>query len=267
MRRYCLSVLVLIAMSAGAAAEAADFKLMSHRAIYELSLGKSRQAGEVAGIRGRMVMEWSNACDGRTHNQRMHMEVQRADGGVTATEFTISSWEAFDGNLLRYAIRNHVNEQLVEEYRGRAERNGADGAGEAIFERPEGMSVQLPAGTLFPDAHSDKLVAAALEGRSFLSARVFDGSGEEGLNTVTAFIGQAREEPKIAERFPPLAGKQAWPVRMAFYDIDAGDERPSYEVGLNMYANGVASGFELDYESFTVLGALSRLDVLAEPSC
>ena len=240
--------------------------LLSHRAVYDLVLARAASGSGVIGARGRLVMEWGNACGGYTLHQRFRNEL-RQTGSDYAADLTVSTWEASDGSAFRFNSRHVVDDTPAEEVAGRADMGERSGAGEAKFRKPSGSTLALPRETIFPTQHTILLLARAAAGEKFIRAKVFDGSGVDGLQETTAII---------LERLPSgsydgvgadiLASLESWRIRVAYFKYDAagGDSHPEYEVGFRLFANGVSTDVILDYGDFALKGALKVLDPVGE---
>ena len=57
---------LLTGLTGPAAAGAINLDLLSHRAIYELSLASAASGSGVARVEGRMALEWVRTCEGFT---------------------------------------------------------------------------------------------------------------------------------------------------------------------------------------------------------
>lgn len=254
--------------------------LASHRATYELTLGDAKQNSNVNGVRGRLVVEWQDACDGFTTNQRLFTEFLTDSGGATASDIWLSSWEARDGSLFRFTLTSRSDGNIDEKVRGEARRGpgkataglgGKKGVGgEAVYSEPAGARLALPEGVIFPTAHTQALIDAAREGTRVIDRAVFDGSLKDGLSQVSAFIGAPLgKKPDSNAKGLKNAGKllsgQSWPVRLAFFSPKKADALPDYEFSFRLYENGVASDLKFDYGDFTVAGKLTELTPL--PGC
>ncbi len=68
-------------------------------------------------------------------------------------------------------------------------------------------------------------------------------------------------------RFEPLKGLVAWPVRLAFYKLKNGGELPYYEIGFNLFENGVPSHVSLEYADFSIAGKMTQIEILPDPGC
>jgi hypothetical protein len=252
------SVLAAALFSAIAAAGGADAaELASHRAAYRLNLADGG-AGNVTTVRGGLVMEWRRSCDGWTSNQRLAFQAGQADGSDFSYDVRFSSWESTSNDRLRFSVRSFDDGKPFEEFRGSAVLPG-NGDGEAVFTIPEGETVALPAGTLFPTQHIKALIAAAERGENFLSVPVFDGSGLDALSNVSAVVTRG---------WPSEKGKpQAWTMNLAYHDLSDRSEEPEFQLTFKLRADGVTDDITLDYGQFVLHGTLDQLDTLPSPVC
>lgn len=262
---------VLGALVAGAPAAAAE--LQPHRALYELTLATVRSNSDITTLTGRMALEWADACDGWTVNQKVRMNFTSRNGPPVSNEFNFSSFETKNGNMLRFIMRSSADGEPFEEFVGTATRGA--GGGEVVFSVPDGQTLALPAETMFPSEHLFLLVASALAGETWIGEAVFSGTGPESLHEVTAFIGPeipAGSRP-IAhtgegdETMRALAELRSWPVAMAYFPLRHNDPEPEFEVSYRLMENGVASSLLLDYGEFAMRANLHRLEILIPPDC
>lgn len=249
-----------VAMPAAAAPAA---KLQAHRAIYDMSLAGSSSSAFSDGF-GRVVIEMSDACDGFVVSQRQRVELITREGASLPSDVNGSTWEAKDGRVYRFSVERLEGPEAPSREVGRASRE-PDGQGLASYREPPGQEeVVLPDGTLFPTAHLAATLEAAQEGRTFFAAPLFDGY-EPKVYDVSAAIAPAG--PDAADEGYPFAALPVWNVRFAFYDPDSREAVPNYEIGLRLYANGVASRVSFDYGEFRLDGRLSDYTALPAASC
>ncbi|WP_119419947.1 cell envelope integrity EipB family protein [Desertibaculum subflavum] len=255
-------VLALISLPA-AVSRAADSQIVlaPHRAVYELTQSRGDASAAVA-VRGRLAIEVQDTCEGHTTNQRFWTEMQNAEGTTSISDFSLSSWESKDGKRFRFQMRNEVDGETIEEYTGTAERR-PDGTGAIEMSKPATATMELPEGTVFPNHHLIELIRHAIAGDRFVSIRVFDGSGEDGLFETGGSIGKALPpEEGSGPILAPLKGLRSWPFRVAFFPLLTKAEEPQYEIGFRMYENGVSADLVLDYSSYALKGELVRLEML-----
>jgi hypothetical protein len=123
--------------------EAATIDLASHRATYTLSLDPASKSGRFTNVRGTMTMLLERTCEGWIVGQNMLMAVATSEGEEVKQGLRYTGWESSDGLRFRFVGRSQTNNQPQES------------KGEA----------KLPAGTLFPVAHTLWLIEQAMEGR------------------------------------------------------------------------------------------------------
>ncbi|CAO3429384.1 cell envelope integrity EipB family protein [Azospirillum argentinense] len=248
----------------GAAAGAAA-NILPHRAVYKMSLLSARNSSKVSDVRGRMLFEWADACDGWTTEQRFQLRFVYAEGDEMAMTTNYTTWEAKDGQRYRFNVRKLINGEEDEEVRGDA-RLAKDGTGTAAFSKPEPQDMELPPNTMFPTAHTLAVLDHAGAGETFFNRVVFDGADSEGATEVSTVIGAAIQAKEDGAD-PLLKGKKAWPVRMAFFPLKSDSAQPEYEMSLRLLQNGVAESMQIDYGDFTVNAILEKVEALPKSGC
>jgi hypothetical protein len=253
-RSALAAAFLAVALSAGSAF---SMELASHRAAYRLSLADGG-GGAVTSVLGGLVMEWKKACDGWTSSQRLAFQAGQSEGPGFSYDVRFSSWESSSNDQLRFSVRSFDDGKPGEEFRGEAFLPEA-GAGKAIFTIPEGKSVELPAGTLFPTQHIKALIAAAERGEKFVSVPVFDGSGLDALSNVSAVI--SKEWPGAMDK------PESWTMNLAYHDLADRSEEPEFQLTFKLRADGVTDDITLDYGQFVLHGTLDQLEKLPSPTC
>lgn len=249
----------------GSLEPAMAIELAPHRAIYDLSLARSSQSSEIANVTGTMTFEWGDACDGWTVNQRSLMSFAYRSGEELELAWSLVSWEAKDGLRYRFFVRKAENGESKTEFRGEARLDGVGKGGVAEYRIPAARQVTLPAGTLFPTAHTVKVLEASQAGQRLVWAHVFDGSDEDGLFGVSAVLGAVRTSDADA-RWPLLAGPSRH-VGLAFFASSGQAAAPEHEQSLRLYDNGVVDALVLDYGDFRVSAKLRDLEKASPPPC
>lgn len=258
----CASAAALVRPEPGRAAA----ELMPHRAIYDLSLAAARSTRTVTDVDGRMSFVWKDVCDGWSIDYRTRMQMFFGREGGQEVSWKYSSWESNDGTRFRYFLRRFRDGRETERLRGEAEL-APEGGGTATVIEPEPREVDLPPDTLFPKAHTEKLLAAARAGERFLYAHIFDGTGESGLYAVnSAILGRADAKPPELDS-PLLKDVPSWRVTLAFFPPGESDGTPESEQSMRVYANGVAGSMRIDYGDFVLRAELTDLERLESPRC
>lgn len=250
---------------------AAAVTIAPHRAVYSMELVRGGDSA-VAAVDGTMLFEWADSCDGWTVSQRWRLVYLYNTGEEVEVSQNLTSWESKDGLRYRFFIRRMQNGEVASELRGEARIDEPGGAGVATYTLPEEKKIDLPAGTLFPTAHSLKLIERAEAGDTMVYAVVFDGSDEDGLFDVSAAIGRkmAPSEGTVAEGSAAelsLASGPSWPVSLAFYLSGSDAAVPEHEQFVKMYRNGVVDSLLIDYGDYTVDAKLRKVEALPPQSC
>src|SRR5215471_8348383 len=275
--RISLGLLAIAAVACAPAWAAAGAPFLPHRALYELSLVKSRGSSPVNSARGRILYNFSgNACEGYTSEFRQVSELDVGEGKVTLSDLRSSSWEDGAGKTYRFQIETRMNDADSNPIDGIAERTGDHIT--VKLKKPEAKTFTLDGSTVFPTEQIQRIIAAAREGKSVLELTVYDGSdnGEKVYNTLSV-IGQPIPGDKaIAKPDPSTASEQMksmtrWPVTVSYYDRDSkskeGEQTPIYAMSFELFENGVSRALVLDYNDFVISGALGKFDVKDSKPC
>jgi len=252
---------LLCAGSAGAA------EIMPHRALYTMSLGRANGDAGVTAANGTMAYQWGETCDGWTVEQRYRLKMGYAESSDVSIASNFVTWEAKDGLRYRFNQKETRNGTDNEEIRGAAKLDGAGQGGAADFEKPEGKNFKLPAGVLFPSAHTIYLLDKAKAGENFVSRHVFDGATAESAVLVSAVIGPKVEPDAEAAKKSPLLNRPGWRVRLAFFPADPKAEKPDYELGMLLLDNGVSHDMVIDYGDYAIRAKLDDIEALPKPGC
>lgn len=278
--RAVLSTIAAMAVGTGLAGEPAQATspgFLSHQALYELSLLKSRGAKAVNAARGRILYNFSgSACEGYTSEFRQVSELNSGEGKSTLSDLRSTSWEDGEGKSYRFKIDTRMNDSDAPSVDGIAER-----VGDRItvkLKQPAAKTFNLEGSVVFPTEQIHRIIDAARSGKSLLELTVYDGSdnGEKVYNTLSV-IGQAIPgDRSIASPDPSTANDRMraltrWPVTVSYYDRDArareGEQTPVYAMSFELFENGVSRALVLDYNDFVISGALGKFDVKDSKPC
>ncbi len=258
-----LTTVLALALMCPAAANATPVQLAAHRATYTLTLDQAR-GGSVTGVTGTMAYEVTDACDGWAVRQRLDMTLSSRDGQDIKMVSDYLTWESKDGTKLRFHMKQTTDTAVTEQVEGDAAMPSPGAAGEIHYTMPNTVTTPLPAGTLFPMAHTAAIIAAAEEGKKFLTLPLFDGTGADGAQNTSVFVSSWG--PPSASPYMELADLPSGRVRVAFFARTAEAQKPDYEVGMRYWSNGVADGLNMDFSDFVVNGKLSSFTEPA-PHC
>jgi hypothetical protein len=250
---------------------------LSHQALYELKLVKSRGTNAISGARGRILYNFSgSACEGYTSDFRQVSELDSGEGRRTLSDLRSHSWEDAAGKSYRFKIDSRMNDSDSAPIDGMAER-----VGDRIkvkLKQPVNKTFELDGKIVFPTEQIQHIIAAAREGKSVLELMVYDGSdnGEKVYNTLSV-IGQpipgtrSIPSPDPSTDNDQMKALTRWPVTVSYYDRDAkskdGEQTPVYSMSFELFENGVSRALVLDYNDFVIAGALGRFDVRDSKPC
>lgn len=250
--------------------------LAPHRAVYDITLDRSRGGSGVSDMTGRMVYELTgNRCIGYTQSMRFVTSMTNQEGTTSLTDLRTSSWEDAAGRTFRFSSSQYKDRRLSESTEGEAKRDPASRKVTVALTKPGKKSVALSSGTMFPVQHSIELVAAARRGDRLMPADLYDGSekGEKAYATV-AYIGKPRKTGDMSgladvASAKPLEKLVAWPVSISYYDAggDKQDAAPTYELAFLYYENGVSRRLFIDYGDFSIRGVLKEITFIDPGKC
>ena len=272
-----LVVLAAALASAGRAEATASGAFLSHQALYDLSLLKSRGSNSISSARGRILYSFSgSACEGYTSEFRQVSEMNSGDDKMTLSDLRSTSWEDAAGKTYRFKIDSRMNDVESSPIDGIAERVGDHIT--VKLKQPETKTFTLDGSTVFPTEQIERIIDAARAGKSILEQTVYDGSdnGEKVFSTL-AVIGQPiRGERNFASADPStendlMKSMTRWPVTVSYYDRDAksedGEQTPLYAMSFELFENGVSRALVLDYNDFVISGALGKFNVKDSKPC
>lgn len=261
-----LSPLASAAMLAPAVAQ----EIQPHRAVYAISsLDRGKPGPDVSGT---YAFELRLTCDGYAVNQR-----QRIDAGAgraaAASEQQSQMTESRDGRKLRFEHRATTSGKQIGLYKGEA-LIGDDGKGEARFTEPEGQTVALSAGTLFPVAMARETIRQARSGETGFDAQFFFGDKVKPPKSVNIVIGKLPKrlaDVRIPEGAEQLAdGRTRIYYRAAFFDAQAEGKRqgePTYEMSSITLDNAVELYSTYEDGDVAIEFRITRLEALPKPEC
>jgi hypothetical protein len=269
---------VLLALVAGlpiSAEPATSIELVSHRAVYELSLGTVRGKASIQSARGRILYDFAgSACEGYTLEFRQVAELDNGEGKITLSDLRSTTWEDGAAKNYRFTSRNYLNQELVDTVDGKAERQ--TDAVVVTLTRPQERTTKLDATLVFPTEHVRRIIEAARAGQTILEFPIYDGSetGVKVYNSLTV-IGRViapgeRELADAAADNKILAGMRRWPVTVSYFDRakpNTGEQTPVYSISFDLYENGVSRTLVLDYNDFAIKGVLKSLDMRETKPC
>ena len=239
-------------------------RMTPHRALYDIHLIESHNTAQIVNISGKMFFEWNESCDAWTTDHRFSLLYEYADSPAMLVTSDFSTWESRDGNTLVFSTRRSRNGELYENIRGRAVLNEDGSGGKVTYSMPEDLTIDLPAGTVFPMMHTFLLSQKMDRMNSpFLNAVIFDGSDAEGAVEINAFLGRS-VSPPIPENeqiTKELLTAPARKLHMAFFPlINKFEPASDYEMASTFYQNGVIGDMRIFYDEFSIAQDLVAIE-------
>lgn len=251
-------------------------KFAPHRAVYDISLDRASPGSGVTDMTGRMVYELTgNVCEGYTQNMRFVTRMSGQEGDAQISDLRTSSWEEAAGGRMRFDLKQYRNDELEEETKGQADREGSGGPVDVRLRAPTNKGLKIDGNALFPMQHSQELIRAARRGTRVFTVPLYDGSEKgEKVYLTTSFIGDRLEDgqagvpQKLAEA-GGLAALPSWPVSISYFEPSGQkvDAVPSYELSFRFFDNGISTRLHIDYGDFAIRGELAGLTMLPATKC
>src|ERR1700740_483608 len=261
------SLVLVTGLVAVATTVAGGAEIAPHRALYSMTLVSARNDSGVVDARGTMDYEGGETCDGWTIEQRYRLKMRYGETPDVDIVSSFVTWESKDGLRYRFNQKQKRNGELDQDIRGEAKLDAPAKGGTVEFIRPKPHTLKLDPGVLFPSAHTILLIDKAHEGETFLSRQVFDGATDENAVQVSAAIGVKTTADPAAVKLSPLLQRPGWRVRLAFFPVDASVEKPDYELGMRLLANGVSQDMLIDYGEYSIRAKLDDIEPLTKPNC
>jgi hypothetical protein len=247
-----------------------EISLVSHRAVYELTLLKSVGSKSPTAAHGRIAFDFTgSACDGYVQNFRQLTELQPAEGPTRVSDMHSATFEDADGRSFDFKMQTSIDNGAAESVDGKAWKS-AGGLLSVNLAKPKHDKFELDPDVVFPTEHLKRILAAAEAGQNLLEVKVYDGSetGEKVYETTT-YIGRPIADPALekAVHIPELDNLRRWPVSISYFESGKKDDAPSYILSFDVYENGISRALRLDYGDFVLAGEMSSLELLSEPAC
>lgn len=241
-------------------------ELQPHRAYYTISMtGRPDASSHVSDVRGTMMLEFNKICGGWTVQQLSEIWRYQDDGAVEHVRWGYVTWEADDGSYFKFNTFRKVNDELVEDIRGSAKRTGK--LTQAIYQKPEKKTIELPDGVLFPIQHTKGLLEAVYLGEHMFPKIIFDGSNVDGASEINTFMGAKKViagNPAVEEAHQ-FANQPFWPVRFAVYGLGETTYEPIYITTQELLPNGIIKQYVIDNDGVKIRGILERVELLKLP--
>jgi hypothetical protein len=265
--RHATPAVLAAALGLAAAAPAMAQEFAPHRAVYSVTtLEKGKPSGDAPGT---YAFELKLTCDGYVIHQRLKLEIAGARSAVVSEQQSQMT-ESKDGKKLTFEHRSTANGKQTTLFKGEALLGDA-GTGQARFADPEGQTVALPAGTLFPVAMARAAIRQAKTESGGLDALFFFGDKVKPPQSVNVVIGKVPKrlaDIKIPEGADALAdGRTRIYYRAGFFDAGKGQGEPAFEMSSVTLDNGIELFGTHEETENGIEYRITRLEALPKPTC
>ncbi len=264
MNRFCALIVPCIAFLP-TMAFAENIHLPGHRAVYELTLGETRDNVAIRGAEGRYVFDLEDICDGYTLNERLVVRLTR-DVGSVLTDYRLSAYETENGDMYRFSTETEFNGTTEQSASGKL-RVAKESA---MVDYKIADDVSFDEEVMPPLAHIRAILDAARKGEGRYAATVFDGDIKKPVFYAVTRITEALEKTDLSE----TKGKAAlddlarWRIDSVYFppsgDADAATATPEFRFTATLFENGVVTDLLLDYLDFSLKADLVDLKVHAD---
>ncbi len=252
--------------------------LAPHRAVYDLSLLKSRGTRGIDAVAGRILYDFSgNACEGYTLDFRQVSDMESQEGHSVVSDMRSVTWEDGKADSFRFNTENKLNDRNTSRIDGHAVRR--DKAVQVRLTKPEHQTFSVAAHAVFPTEHMRRIIVAAREGKRLLSFPVYDGSdtGLKVYDTLTVIgkeVAPGDKPPNdAAANVPAMAKLARWPVTISYFEQQGvarqqtHEQTPTYVISFELYENGISRALLLQYSDFTLSGKMTALTLKKPTPC
>lgn len=250
-------------------------QIVPHKALYSIEMISRKAGAQVANIHGDLTYEWTPSCDAWVSHHKFIMTYEYFEAPSSVVISDYSSYETMDAKSYNFISQKKSSGQIIEEVRGAVQLEDKK-VSQAKFTQPEGLTFDLPKGTVFPMAHTMGVLDNMKKGEKFYKATLFDGGDTEGPVEVNTFIGKAYDMPKYIKNFKDskeikdadkeLLASPAHLVQLAFFPQEEGDTPSDYEMSAIFHENGIISDMTINYQDFSIRQKLIGLERL-KSSC
>ena len=248
----------------GRAASAPDVPLAAHKAVYDLALERI-EGGDTVAASGTMTYQVRDTCTSWATQQQLRLHTVTRDGGASDVLSDYATLEGKDGRHLVFDMKQYADGAVSQQVRGEASIS-PDGSGVIHYSEPSRTVVTLPAGTLFPMAHTAAIIRAAEAGRKSIAPLLFDGTGTDGAQYTYVTILGWHAAPSKSDK-QALAALGSSRVHVAFFSQKPTAITPDYESAMRYFDNGVADHLVMDFGDFAMKGTMRSFSLARPAHC
>ena len=242
--------------------------LASYRALYSMSLGYTSGTDAPSGLRGVMYYEFKSGCEAWTVDSKVYLHLNFTRQRQVESIRKMITWESKDGLAYRFLLSETHDGKITKDMRGEATFKVKGASGLVEYIKPRARTVELPKGTVFPTTHLVALIASSMSGENFLGTYLFDGASLDDPNMVSAVIQKRPTNDEfVAPVVKSLKEAAKWNARLAYFPIKSGKATPDFEMDVHFRQDGIVEGLVQDYNSYTIVARLEKIEVLPSGRC
>ena len=239
-------------------------QLLSHKATYTLNIQNIKDNSFLEGGQGQTFFEILENCNGWNIKEDYVLIYELPNDKIANSFSSYSTFENFSGTKHSFELNEKSQFSGEKSYQGFIEKNKREISGSIINSSIKKLTFKKD--VLFPIQHLMELIKTAKNGEKILTKKVFFGNEDgEFIKIVSAFIGQIRISK--SEDIEYLMGKKIWPIKVAFYKEKSKQEKPEYEIYIEIDDVGVVHSYKVDYGNFEIKALLKKLELLPKKTC
>tara|TARA_R110002124_G_scaffold129483_1_gene290885 strand:- start:183284 stop:184144 length:861 start_codon:yes stop_codon:yes gene_type:complete len=256
------------------AAVSDDVELLSHKAVYDVSLSETKPSSTITSIKGQMVYTLNYDCAAWNTIYDFDLVYHFSDKPSAHVKTQTVTYEPVNGEKYNFAMNHIIAGKKIEAMRGHAqkEQSGGSKSIRATYTKPDALQEIYEGDLIFPTEHSKSVIRRARADKRFFSLDVFDGLERKGVTTISTLISQADpNDNAMATRFEGIdESAEKWRVNMAYFTKSAKSANrgmSDYELSATLYETGVLSDIRLNYHDYVLKQDLVDFTVLETPHC
>lgn len=239
--------------------------IVSHEAIYNIDLWANTGSSAVESVNGKTFYSLLRDCDGWHSTEKYAITFLLSEGQTSEFVSIYDIWESHQGDSFSFNIKEESSFDGKKSYEGFA--NLFAGYGEAKFFGDADGTLELPSDTVFPLKHLVMLIQQAEAGSRVHQSHLFIGGETDDAQYFTStLIGNARTIAPTID-MGALAEESLWPLRVAYFEPDANDAEPEYEIEFLIQSNGIIRSYIVDYGDFSMRAMMESFKPLDAETC
>lgn len=239
--------------------------MVSYEAVYNLDLWENTPSSSLESVNGKTFYSLSKGCDGWHSTEKYAINFLLTEGQSTEFISVYDVWESDKGDSFSFNINEDSSFDGKKSYEGFA--NLFAGYGEARFFGDADGAIELPSDTVFPLKHLTTLLKQAEAGNRVYQSHLFiGGEADDAQYFTSTLIGNAKEMSADID-MGPYSDDTLWPLRVAYFDPEANDAEPEYEIAFMIQPNGIIRSYVVDYGDFSMRAMMESFKQISEKSC